>query len=260
MIDISFLITHFQRPSALEALIKSIRTTPFSFKYEIVVSDDCSSKENLLEIKTFNPDQLITSSNNNGLGHNLNKGIKACKGNFIVYVQEDHIVYRDLDRYLKEATRLLNDSAFDMIRLWRSYDFPIMPKADNLTYKIPFFTWKNFKVNCYRYSDRPFVVKSNFFDKFGYYLEVKNVSYSETEYAIRMLKLNVNIGMSNHNYFRENITVNSVAIKKPSLKIKNRTKRMKKLNQYLRAIRQHIEWVAYDKDKRRLLTYPLNKY
>ena len=47
---LSILITHYNRPKALESCIKAIKELNFPFPIEIVVSDDCSDKENLSNI------------------------------------------------------------------------------------------------------------------------------------------------------------------------------------------------------------------
>lgn len=43
-IQISFLITHFNRFDNLEICIECIRNTKINFNYEIVISDDGSEK------------------------------------------------------------------------------------------------------------------------------------------------------------------------------------------------------------------------
>jgi glycosyltransferase involved in cell wall biosynthesis len=87
-IKISFLVTHFNRPAALKSCIESIKKLSLAH-YEIVVSDDGSAAENQKMIKELAIDKLLIAANNVGLASNLNKGIRACSGEYIVYCQED---------------------------------------------------------------------------------------------------------------------------------------------------------------------------
>ncbi len=89
---LSILITHYNRPYALGACLQSIYELDLEIPYEIVVSDDGSTKENQTIIKEFKIDKLVLSKRNCGLTSSLNNGIKACNGTHLLYCQEDSIV------------------------------------------------------------------------------------------------------------------------------------------------------------------------
>jgi glycosyltransferase involved in cell wall biosynthesis len=92
--QISFLITHYNRPAALKSCIESIKNLSLS-NYEIVVSDDASAPEIQQIIQEFFIDTVVIAAENLGLGANLNKGIRACKGEYILYCQEDFVLNSD---------------------------------------------------------------------------------------------------------------------------------------------------------------------
>lgn len=249
---LSILITHYNRPSALEVCLKSISDLQLDFPYEIVVSDDGSTDENLLKIESFQINQIIRAVKNEGLCANLNKGIKACKGNYLMYCQEDSIVLPELKPLLKDMFGLLDNNELNMIRLRANYVFSDLIKITDNIFRIPRFSFKNFNINTFQYSDNPFVTKVSFYEKYGYYLEGTSGPYGETEYAIRILNTKAKIGITKMKYAIWQKEVKSVmTISNPVKKRKG----SKSFWRFARAVRQHLEWLLYSKSNRKLYTY-----
>lgn len=168
-IKISFLVTHFNRPAALKSCIESIKKLSLA-NYEIVVSDYGRAAENQKMIKDLAIDKLLIASNNGGLASNLNKGIRVCSGEYIVYYQEDFKLNADFKYVLPRCVELLENHKADMIRLMAYFEFnKLIPLSKEINL-IPKFSFHNFYHNFYQYSDHPFIVKQSFFDTFGYYL------------------------------------------------------------------------------------------
>lgn len=250
-LKISFLITHYNRPLALEQCIDAIHNLKMAIKFEIVVSDDFSDLNVLDKIKTFRYDKLILSEKNLGLAANLNKGIKACDGEFILYCQEDFLIKHDFKNVLSEVFKVL-DHDLDMVRLRANYTFPKLVQLTKNVYRIPKFSFRNFYYNAFQYSDNPFVVNKIFYDNYGLYLENTDSDYGEAEFAIRIFKSNARIGILNKDYIANSNYNESVVNRPPELKLK---KAFKKFKRFARAFRLHIEYLFYDKNKRGLLTY-----
>lgn len=251
---LSVLITSYNRPNALSACLEAIKAMDFDIPYEVVVTDDGSKEEHISEIKTLKGiDLLLTSEKNKGLGANLNKGIKACKGPYILYCQEDFLLKKELVPALKESFLLLDDGNLDMIRFQANYKFPSLNHVSGHIYKIPHFSFKNFYVNTFQYSDNPFVTKKEFYEEVGYYLEGERGDYGETEFAIRVLSFKRKIGITQP-YLVEAHKGSTSTIRKNVTRPKKRV--TKKLKRFLRAVRQHLEWMLYSKRKRVLFTYP----
>ncbi|MGK0307327.1 MAG: glycosyltransferase involved in cell wall biosynthesis [Urechidicola sp.] len=253
---ISILITHYNRPNALKACIQNIRSINWPIPFEIVVSDDGSTDENLSKINSESIDKLVLADTNQGLASNLNKGIKACEGDYLLYCQEDAIISLDIEKILLECLSILDDSNLDMIRLRANYKFPHLINVSENILRIPRFSFRNFNVNTFQYSDNPFITRTNFFNKYGYYLEGTSGPYGETEYAIRILNSNVNIGITKIKYAFWQKEIQSII--NTQIPIKNR-KGPKELWRFLRALRQHLEWVLYFKKNRKLKTYKNNR-
>src|SRR5690349_8284605 len=89
--DVTLLITHYNRSSSLERLLKTFRN--FNCKFdEIVVSDDASKPQHQEKLKWLASEfnfRLILASTNKGFPNNMNKGQDAVKTTYTLYVQED---------------------------------------------------------------------------------------------------------------------------------------------------------------------------
>jgi glycosyltransferase involved in cell wall biosynthesis len=219
----------------------------------VVVSDDASTPNNLERIKEVpGIDRLLLNETNTGLGANLNKVIRAAKGNYILYCQEDFLLDPDIEPVLIEAMQLLDAGTLDMVRLKANYRFPeLKPLTENI-HAIPSWSTSNFLVNTFQYSDNPFITLPGFFEELGYFLEGVRGDYGETEFAIRVLRFKKRIGITRPYLAHTNVEAEStIRSGKPG----NKKGATKKLRQYLRAIRQHLEWAFYRKAKRGLWTY-----
>src|SRR5690554_960472 len=102
---IGLLITHYNRVKSLENLLKKFRPMNCVFGC-IVVSDDGSKPENLekvLDLQSKYHFQLICSSENKGLGNNINKGQDSIRTPFTLYIQEDFEPANIFSEILREA-------------------------------------------------------------------------------------------------------------------------------------------------------------
>lgn len=249
---ISILITHYNRPIPLKVCLESLHELKLQQSYEVVVVDDGSTKDNLARLGNLKIDQLICSDLNKGLATSLNRGIKACRGEYIFYCQEDFVVKKSLAEVFQECIDLIDNKKLDMIRFRANYKFNYLQKVSDHVFKIPKFSFANFTVNAFQYSDNSFLVDNTFYEKFGYYLEGTSGNYGETEYAIRIFKSKAKIGITKEKYVIDNVESSSV------MQLQNPSKRRKGARivwKFLRALRQHVELLLYSKTNRRLYTY-----
>lgn len=252
---ISFLITHYNRPKSLQKCIESIHIHAKGLQYEIVVSDDYSAPNVIEELKKMSGIELVFAKKNQGLASNINKGLKQCKGNLIVYIQEDFCLTDFFSEYYHDLSELLLSNTLDMIRFRSNVQFPIRHKLTDKIFRIPRFNVKNFIVNQYRYSDHPYIVKSDFYKKFGYYKEGVNTSYGENEYVVRMMAMNPNIGLTSTFLVRENNIEGTVREENLNREKQNVSSLVKKTKRWLLACRYLFEAVIYNKSTRKLKTF-----
>jgi len=254
---ISFLITHYNRPQSLATCINSIHHHVAKINYEIIISDDCSKKENIEKIKQLNYDKLILSKQNTGLASNINRGIDKCQGQYIVYIQEDFGINQEFANQIDHILKILDKDKIEMIRLRSNVNFKTYHLIQGYFKLIPRFAPQNFLIDHYRYSDHPYVVKTNFFKKFGYYKENVNTSYGENEYMIRMMKLNPKIAIcknecvDSYNFEGSIREENHLDKPHPLFKLKN----LKPIKRILNSLRFKIEYLFYRPQKRSLYTF-----
>ena len=184
---VSLLITHYNRTASLERLLNAFKDRQIKFS-EIIVSDDGSLLENLEileQLKTQYNFNLLTVPKNRGLGHNINKGQKAVKTPYTLYVQEDFIPCEEYSKHLLNAIDILESKPdFDMVRFYAYFKYPYLKPYKNgfseMKFKIWYFGYRKF----YVYSDHPHLRRSNFLDKFSDYTE--GVKGDVTEYNMMM--------------------------------------------------------------------------
>lgn len=206
-------------------------------------------------------DQIIFSGKNYGLSHNINKGIKACKDDFVFYCQDDFLINNESKfcEVFEESVSLLTTNTLDLIRFRANYVFPDLIPISKSVYRIPKFSFQNFLVNAFQYSDNPFLTKKSFYDDFGWYLEKTSPDYGETEFAIRIFKSKARIGIINNGLIKDINSSVSVIRGSNNLNPDKKNVIKKRVKKYLRAVRLHLEFIFYNFSKRGLMTYK-NKY
>jgi glycosyltransferase involved in cell wall biosynthesis len=185
--DITLLVTHYNRSSSLERLLRSFVAINCSFG-DIVVSDDGSKPEHIEQLKVLQQElsfRLVTTPVNKGLGNNINKGQDAVTTPLTLYVQEDFEPAADLAEHLQDALEIMNERPdIDMARFYAYFKYPYLKKIRNGYSEMIFrFLLPGYK-KYYYYSDHPHLRRSNFFSRFGRYTE--GVKGDTTEYNMML--------------------------------------------------------------------------
>lgn len=183
--QVTLLVTHYNRSRSLEHLLNAFLKQECIFG-DIVVSDDGSKPEHLDAVKNLQTKfsfQLITTSQNKGLGNNINKGQDAVKTPYTLYVQEDFEPHASFATHFFDAMQILDEEpVLDMVRFYAYLRYPYLtPYKKGYSRMVikPWFT--NYK-KIYYYSDHPHVRRSSFFKKFGRYAE--GIKGDKTEYKM----------------------------------------------------------------------------
>lgn len=252
-VQISFLITHYNRPLDLLKCLEAIKSLNVSDS-EIVVCDDASNEEHLKILLGCAIDKLIVSEMNQGLAANINKGIRACEGEYIIYCQEDFLLNPLIRNILPECLDLLKKGKADIIRFTSNFAFNKLIPLSTTISLIPKFSFRNFLQNYYQYSDHPFVTRKKFYHKYGDYLENTSGRYGELEYSIRILKSNAKIGITNQTLAATIDGSKSVLVNE-SISANKNYRVNKKWIKIARAFRIYLELILYNTSKRGLRTY-----
>jgi glycosyltransferase involved in cell wall biosynthesis len=174
--SVTLLITHYNRSRSLERLLKSFTDQQFIFG-GIVVSDDGSKEEHLDYIKSLQTQHnfnLVTTPENKGLGNNINKGQDAVTTPYTLYVQEDFEPIPGFEIHFKDALNILEEREdFDIARFYAYFHYPYTKPFGKGFSEMIFRSqpWFSNHLKFHFYSDHPHLRRSNFFNKFGRYIE-----------------------------------------------------------------------------------------
>ena len=188
---VTLLITVYNRHRSLERLLAAFRDLNCQFE-DIVVSDDGSRPEHLDKIRELQSNytfRLITTPKNGGLGHNINKGQDAIKTPYTLYVQEDFVPRDVFPAILKESLQYMNErSDLDMVRYYSYFKYPYLKPVKHGLSEMNFKAYLPGYRKYYMYSDHPHLRRSSFLQKFGRYVEGKNVDITEYTMMIHFLQ------------------------------------------------------------------------
>lgn len=188
---VTLLVTHYNRSSSLERLLKAFANIDCRFA-DIVVSDDCSKPEHLArleQLKSIYNFQLATTKVNQGLGQNINKGQDLVKSEYTLYVQEDFEPTDIFPVHFTDALQFMDeDKSIDITRFYAYFRYPgLVPFKKGFSFmKFGYLNQNHIKF--YVYSDHPHLRRSNFFEKFGRYPIGINSDKAEYQMAIRFIK------------------------------------------------------------------------
>lgn len=183
--QVTLLVTHYNRSKSLENLLNTFEKQQCFFG-EIVVSDDGSMPVHLDAVKKLQSKfnfKLITSTQNKGLGNNINKGQDAVTKPYTLYVQEDFEPDASFTTHFFDAMQMLEEEPeLDLMRFYAYQKYPYLKPYKKGFSRMSIKPWfANYK-KIYYYSDHPHVRRSSFFNKFGRYQE--GLKGDKTEYKM----------------------------------------------------------------------------
>jgi glycosyltransferase involved in cell wall biosynthesis len=182
---VTLLITHYNRSSSLEHLLRSFESLGCSFE-DIVVSDDGSKPEHQAYLRKIQSEfsfRLITAHRNKGLGNNLNKGQDAVVTPYTLYVQEDFVPTQLFPVRFREALTIMNEQEkLDVVRFYAYKAYPYLKPFKDGFSEMLIKPWYANYGKIYYYSDHPHLRRSNFLQKFGRYAE--GMKGDRTEYRM----------------------------------------------------------------------------
>ena len=185
---LSVLFITYKRIDLLEKAISSFVAQIDYPNKEMIVSDDASPIEIQDQIRALPYDlQAILPRVNRGLGANINQGMAACKGDFILMIQDDWMCHGPADA-IRNTVRLMQ--AHPEIGIVH-YTMGLEPRAD--TVRIAGFGPDAYiypdnpqhRVYPVVYSDQPHVRRREVNDFMGPYFVHKDVLVCERDYEQR---------------------------------------------------------------------------
>jgi hypothetical protein len=189
--DITLLITHYNRSSSLERLLKACKDLNCTFE-DIVVSDDCSQQEHIDKIYDLQKEytfRLITAPENRGLGNNINKGQAAVNTPYTLYIQEDFVPLPAFPEHFIDAYQMMEEEPdLDFVRFYSYIRYPTLKPYKMGYSRLVYNPWSPFYYKIYYYTDHPHLRRSDFLKKFGQYTEGVSVDRSEYRMCIAFIQ------------------------------------------------------------------------
>jgi glycosyltransferase involved in cell wall biosynthesis len=183
--SVTLLVTHYNRSSSLERLLKSFEHLECSFG-GIVISDDGSKSEHLSRLEQIKEEyrfDLITTLQNRGLGNNINKGQDTVRTPYTLYVQEDFVPTPLFPEKFEVALRAMEECAeLDLVRFYSYLKYPYLKPYKAGFSEMLIKPWGLDYTKIYFYSDHPHLRRSSCFEKFGRYPE--GLKGDRTEYLM----------------------------------------------------------------------------
>ncbi len=195
-VDLSFLFISYARTDLLQIAIESLRgqlnheTLP-GLSYEFVVSDDGSPEPWASVLHSLRVDRLVVLPRNQGMGSNVNQGIRACRGNYVVQIQDDWRFVATPEVFEKAIQVLELDGEVGLILYVepnKTLPFHVRKLEDGTEYWV--FEndhFRGFKACSARpYSDRPHLKRMDFCVEIGSYRERCPMHWVELEFQKRV--------------------------------------------------------------------------
>jgi glycosyltransferase involved in cell wall biosynthesis len=190
---LSCLYITYNRSSLLEKSLNSIRENlrALPMSEEFVVADDCSSEAHLNVIELLPFDTRVIAKKNMGLGANSNKGILACKGEYILQLQDDWLFVGKSEDILRALAILESDPQVGIVQLnITKSDLQHEHKTTAqggcyIVFPNDFLPW-NRSCGFRPYSDQPHIKRRQFVEDLGPYLEGVPMTEMENQYKKRV--------------------------------------------------------------------------
>ena len=189
--NVTLLITNYNRSLSLENLLKTFQKIDCYFG-AVIVTDDGSPSNHVDHIKKLQqtiPFQLLTSPQNRGAGYNMNKGQRAVKTPYTLFIEDDFEPGAQFPVILREALdQLENQSDLDIVRFYAYFQYPYLkPFSANFSEMVFSPLATNYRKVHY-YSDHPHLRRSSFLDKFGMFDETTPPDQTEYRMCISFLQ------------------------------------------------------------------------
>lgn len=191
---LSVLFLSYNRTDLLTAAVQAIRPALASAKdleVEIVISDDGSAAEHREAIAKLGADTVVWAPQNMGLSHNHNKGLRACRHDLILSLQDDWRLAGPVETIHSALLVLADDPEVGAVNF-----FPPSGEIANERRRLPsgveYVVFANDGQTRRRqsgdraYSDRPHIKRKAFVLDMGDYREDLPMTEAELEFQRRV--------------------------------------------------------------------------
>lgn len=185
---VSVLFVTYKRFDLLKRTVESFLSETDYPNLELVVADDASGDEVQHQIRTLPVDVFAFAPKNRGLGANNNLGLRNCKGDYILMLQDDWQCHGPRD-YLRNAVAVMQANPQVGIINFVGANHPPdltmrLPGSEEPCYITP-RPLEGGHMEYFLYSDNPHLRSRAMMDFMGYYIEDRDMEKCEIDYNFR---------------------------------------------------------------------------
>lgn len=192
--SLSVVFLSYNRTDLLAGAIGSLRSAlaePPRLEAEIVVSDDASTGEHAERLGQIDADAVVRAPDNRGLSHNHNQGLRACRFDPILSIQDDWRFVGQRADLEAALTILRRDQTVGVVNFCPSgepLDHELRTLPDGRAYQV----FANDRLRRLRpssrrpYTDRPHLKRRAFVEDLGDYREDLPMTRAELEFQQRV--------------------------------------------------------------------------
>jgi glycosyltransferase involved in cell wall biosynthesis len=192
-IDVSVLFVSFNRSDLLARAVSSVRDR-LNFEglaHEFIVTDDASDPRHMAVIRALDVDRILTAGRNTGIGANCNRGLRSCRGEFILQIQDDCEFIGSHDLLYRAIEIMRHDSDVGIVQLTRqasAVPHDVRRLRDGTQYLLFMNDGLPRRRECGMrpYSDQPHLKRRSFVLDVGPYAEGKRMTVTEISYQQRV--------------------------------------------------------------------------
>lgn len=184
---VSVVVVGYKRPDLLLRTVTSFRTVSTYPHLEFVLSDDGSPAKMQKEMRQMAFDLYAMASRNEGLGRNINKGMTAATGEYLLLLQDDWLCRGPADFVEAGLEVLAERPDVGLVRYRRSTREP--PFDLHVTgggRRVRIYQNDSYaRTGAYAYTDNPHLKRRSLHETLGMYLEGVPMTHMEHDFARR---------------------------------------------------------------------------
>lgn len=184
---VSILFITYKRIDLLERAMEAIRNNTDYPNLQFVISDDGSPSEIQAKMRALAADVYVLSTRNRGLGANINQGMAACQGKYILMLQDD-CTCMGPRTYLRDSVQLMEAHPLvGMVNFSQTLAIADnLEKLEGVEERAVLYPLNPAeRAYPFLYSDQPHLRRSEINEMLGPYLEDRDMVKCEKDYEKR---------------------------------------------------------------------------
>lgn len=182
---VSVVFISYNRTELLKRTLDAFRKHCTYTNLELILSDDGSSKSEREARFQMGFDRLIFAGSNEGMGANINKGIQAAGGEYIMHLEDDWICQERTD-FIEQAVEIMEaNHDIGYVKFNPSnlpvYDVRKGPRGQSI--RVISNQQPDSAHSIYVYSNNPHLKRKSFHHSVGWFIEGQPVGITEDNFC-----------------------------------------------------------------------------